>query len=153
MSLPVTPSATTEKAGRRLITGINHITLSVSDLARSFEFYTEVVGLKPVARWARGAYLVAGDHWVCLSLEPGARRGPQPESTHIAFSVPAADHTECAERVLAHGVSVWKENQSEGPSLYFLDPDGHKLELHAGDLKSRLAALEEQPYEGLEFFD
>ncbi len=153
MSRPVTPSPATKKAGRRLITGINHITLAVSDLDRSFEFYTEVVGLKPVAKWVRGAYLVAGDHWVCLSVDPSTRRGPQPETTHIAFSVPAEDHAECAERVLAHGVSVWKENQSEGPSLYFLDPDGHKLELHAGDLKSRLAALEEQPYEGLELYD
>lgn len=136
-----------------MITGINHITLAVSDLDRSFEFYTEVVGLKPVAKWVRGAYLVAGDHWVCLSLDPSTRRGPQPETTHIAFSVPAEGHAECAERVLAHGVSVWKENQSEGPSLYFLDPDGHQLELHAGDLKSRLAALEEQPYEGLELYE
>ncbi|MEZ4599016.1 MAG: fosfomycin resistance glutathione transferase [Syntrophotaleaceae bacterium] len=135
-----------------MIIGINHITLSVSDLERSFSFYTEVVGLKPVAQWARGAYLVAGEHWICLSLDHETRCGQRPEYTHVAFSVPAAAFSECANAIRSQGVSVWKENKSEGASLYFLDPDGHKLELHAGDLKSRLAALKEQPYEGLRLY-
>ncbi|HEX5514181.1 MAG TPA: glutathione transferase, partial [Gammaproteobacteria bacterium] len=47
---------------------------------------------------------------------------------------------------------IWKDNKSEGDSLYFLDPDGHKLEIHVGDLESRLAALREKPYEGLQLF-
>ena len=37
-----------------MITGINHVTLAVSDLERSFSFYTAVIGLRPVAKWARG---------------------------------------------------------------------------------------------------
>ena len=31
-----------------MITGINHLTLAVRDLERSFDFYTRVVGLQPV---------------------------------------------------------------------------------------------------------
>ncbi len=135
-----------------MITGINHVTLSVSDLERSFAFYTEAVGLKPVARWARGAYLVAGEHWLCLSVDPATRRGPAPEYTHVAFSVSAKAFAECAQAIRSRGASLWKEDESEGASLYFLDPDGHKLELHAGDLESRLASLRQQPYDGLELY-
>lgn len=135
-----------------MITGVNHVTLSVSDLARSFSFYTTVVGLKPVAKWVRGAYLTAGSDWVCLSLDGQARTAPLAEYTHLAFSIDPDAFAACAESVRAHAVVVWKENRSEGDSLYFLDPDGHKLEIHAGNLESRLASLRMEPYEGLQLF-
>jgi len=40
-------------------------------------------------------------------------------------------------------------NKSEGQSLYILDTDGHKLEIHVGDLKSRLKSLKIRPYKNL----
>ena len=39
-----------------------------------------------------------------------------------------------------------------GASLYFLDPNGHKLEIHASDLEARLLSARERPWEGLELF-
>lgn len=135
-----------------MITGVNHLTLAVSDLEQSFVFYTKVVGLKPVAKWARGAYLLAGDDWLCLSLDAATRRGQQPDYTHLAFSVENETFKESAATIRSCGVTIWKENKSEGDSLYFLDPDGHKLEIHSGDLQSRLDELKKQPYEGLELY-
>jgi catechol 2,3-dioxygenase-like lactoylglutathione lyase family enzyme len=50
-----------------MVTGLNHVTLAVRDLDRSFRFYTEALGLRPAARWYRGAYLLAGPDWIRLS--------------------------------------------------------------------------------------
>lgn len=134
-----------------MITGINHITLSVLDLNKSFDFYTQVLGCKPVARWKRGAYLQAGDLWLCLFLDEQTRQGILPEYTHIAFSVAAKDFESSVVKIIESG-AIWKQNTSEGLSLYFLDPNGHKLELHAGDLKTRIEAAKKQPYKEMEFF-
>lgn len=132
-----------------MIDGINHYTLAVSDLHRSFNFFVEIVGLKPIAKWDRGSYLLAGTDWICLSLDSSTRHGPLPEYTHLAFSVNSSSFQERARIILSNGAKIWKENSSEGDSLYFLDPDGHKLELHAGNLETRLASLKSKPYKGL----
>lgn len=132
-----------------MISGINHVTLSVSDLERSFHFYTDILKLKPAAKWNRGAYLLAGEDWICLSLDRDARSGPLPEYTHFAFTISSKDFDAYAVNLLSRGCKTWKENRSEGNSLYILDPDGHKLEIHAGDLSSRLESLRDKPYEGL----
>jgi len=134
-----------------MITGINHITLSVSDLDRSFQFYTRVLGCQPVARWQRGAYLLAGDLWLCLSLDRQTRKRVLPEYSHIALNVAGHNFEQIAARI-SDAATIWQQNSSEGRSLYFLDPDGHKLEIHVGDLQVRIEAVKAQPYEGMEFF-
>lgn len=136
-----------------MISALNHITLSVSDLETSFAFYAETLGFRPRAKWARGAYLSAGELWLCLTLDRQCRSGPLAEYTHIAFTVDGARFAAHAAALEACGVTPWQQNSSEGDSLYFLDPDGHKLEIHAGSLASRLASLRVAPYDGLTLFD
>jgi catechol 2,3-dioxygenase-like lactoylglutathione lyase family enzyme len=133
-----------------MITGLNHVTLSVRDLDASICFYRDLLGLRLVARWPKGAYFSAGDLWLALILDGSARTGPLPEYTHVAFSVPAGELAQLSERIRAAGAAIWQDNRSEGASLYFLDPTGHKLELHEGDLASRLRSAKEKPWDGLE---
>lgn len=57
-----------------------------------------------------------------------------------------------SRRLLEAGASIWRENETEGASLYFLDPDGPKLELHVSDLTSRLAADRESPPPVMRFY-
>jgi catechol 2,3-dioxygenase-like lactoylglutathione lyase family enzyme len=135
-----------------MITGINHITLSIKDVEQSFAFYTQVLGFRPVARWPQGAYLLAGDLWVALVLDERVRAAGLPEYTHIAFTVAPEDFAALSERIGAAGAPIWQQNRTEGDSLYFLDPNGHKLEIHASDLETRLRTAKESPWAGLEFF-
>jgi catechol 2,3-dioxygenase-like lactoylglutathione lyase family enzyme len=132
-----------------MLKGLNHITLSVSDLSRSVTYYTELLGLSLRARWDDGAYLTLGDLWLCLVHDVQVRTGPLGEYTHIALSVAPEDFEAFSRKVAGGAHPKWKQNTSEGESIYLLDPDGHKLEVHAGSLASRLAALRKESYEGL----
>jgi catechol 2,3-dioxygenase-like lactoylglutathione lyase family enzyme len=136
-----------------MIKGVNHITLSVKDVEESFTFYTAVLGCRPVARWPQGAYLMAGDVWLALVLDDQARQEALPEYSHIAFTVSLRDLACINERLAKSGVKIWQQNWTEGDSLYFIDPNGHKLEIHATDLGTRLQTARIDPWPGLEFFD
>lgn len=135
-----------------MIKGLNHLTFAVRDLERSFRFYAGVLGFQPLARWDEGAYLLAGNLWVALALDDQTRQDALPEYTHVAFDVAPNDFGPMSLRIIASGATVWRENQSEGASLYFLDPDGHKLEIHASDWQSRVQAMEAHPKPGWKRF-
>ena len=131
-----------------MITGLNHITLAVSDLNRSLDSYIRLLGFKGHVKWDGGAYLSAGELWLCLSIDSPSHAT---DYTHIAFNVAASDFQSLKNKLLNDEVKTWKESKSEGNSVYLLDPDGHKLEIHVGSLQSRLASLKEKPYRGLEW--
>lgn len=136
-----------------MITGINHVTLSIKNLDESLKFYSEILGFKLVAKWIKGCYLIAGDMWIALIVDNKVRETELPEYTHIAFSVSLGDFCEMSNRIKDYGSIIFQENKSEGESLYFIDPNGHKLEIHASDLETRLKTAKESPWETLEFFD
>ncbi|HBT8353715.1 TPA: glutathione transferase, partial [Klebsiella pneumoniae] len=103
-----------------MLSGLNHLTLAVSQLAPSVAFYQQLLGMTLHARWDSGAYLSCGDLWLCLSLDP-QRRVISPEEsdyTHYAFSIAEEDFALFAGRLNAAGVPVWKTNKSEGASHY-----------------------------------
>lgn len=135
-----------------MIRGINHITLSIRNVEESFTFYVRVLGFRPVARWPKGAYLLAGDTWIALVLDEHVRESALPEYTHIAFTVSDENLERLSKRIRQSGAEIWQDNWTEGASLYFVDPNGHKLEIHASDLETRIRTAKESPWEGLEFF-
>lgn len=129
-----------------MFNGINHLTLAVSDISKSVYFYQSLLGMKLHAKWNNGAYISCGDLWLCLSVDT-LRQYLSPSETdytHYAFSISESDFPLL--------VNTLKENKSEGDSFYFLDPDGHKLELHVGNLNQRLQSCQAMPYEGMEFY-
>ncbi|GAB6853090.1 FosA5 family fosfomycin resistance glutathione transferase [Asaia astilbis] len=138
-----------------LLQGVNHVTLCVHDLERAIDFYGGLLGCSMRARWDRGAYLEAGALWLCLECAPSALCQPRQDDTHLAFTVTPAGFITLSQK-LAGRVTLWKENTSEGESLYFLDPDGHKLEIHVGSLATRLSHWRSRARDvpsGLKIFD
>jgi catechol 2,3-dioxygenase-like lactoylglutathione lyase family enzyme len=133
-----------------MISGPSHLTFAVSNLDRSLEFYVGRLGLTALVRWNEGAYLTAGDFWISLILDPAAGEATNNSSyTHVAFAVPPEQFAALRDKLLAHDAEEWQLNTSPGESFYFLDPDGHKLEIHARTLADRLAWLRENPTPGL----
>ncbi|MBB6288031.1 MULTISPECIES: fosfomycin resistance glutathione transferase [unclassified Pseudomonas] len=135
-----------------MFSGFNHLTLAVTDLSRSVGFYHELLQLKLDATWDTGAYLSLPGLWLCLSLDPLRDSQPAADYTHYGFTVGASDFAALVSRLRAAEVQEWRDNRSEGASFYFLDPDGHKLEAHVGDLASRLLACRDNPYAGMRFY-
>ncbi|MBQ4835942.1 fosfomycin resistance glutathione transferase [Pseudoalteromonas luteoviolacea] len=137
-----------------MITGINHITLSVLNLTRSIEFYQNL-GAKAHVRWQSGAYLSFGELWLCLSIceQPSSKFNAHEDYTHIALNIEPENFVEYQQKVERLDIQHWQQNRSEGESLYILDPDGHKLEVHVGSMQSRLNSLKANPYNELVWYE
>lgn len=97
-----------------------------------------ILGLKPLCKWPKGAYFLAGDFWFCLNLD--SNRKPEPDShyTHFAFTVAQSDFNIMVSKLKDAEVNAFKENTSPGDSFYFYDPDGYRLEIHTGNWQDRL---------------
>ena len=119
-----------------MINGINHITISVKNINSAFDFYKNILKLKPVMKSNRNAYFYAGETWIALNQEES--HIPSKSYGHIAFNILKEDYHSFIKTLKANNISEWQENESEGDSLYFLDDSGNKLEIHFSSLKERI---------------
>ena len=136
-----------------MISGINHVTLSVENLDVAFDFNRDVLDFKPFAkRHGKSAYFLTGDD--CAVLVQAKIRPFQGDSyAHLAFAVHPSDFKKLESQIKSSDATIWQENSSPGESLYFLDPSGNKLEVHSGDWRSRLRWLKENPSNEVTLFD
>lgn len=129
-----------------MIRGLSHITLLVSDLARTAAMLETVLDAQRVydsgpRQFSLSAemFFRIGGVWVCIMQgEPPAAPG----YAHIAFKIDEADLDACRARILAAGLTLRPGRprvSGEGESLYFYDFDNHLFELHTGTLEARLA--------------
>lgn len=128
------------------VQGFSHVTINISDLQRSLDFYTSVLQMRLVHRGRRDAYLEGGSAWVCLQERPAYSPGTgQPLGVdHVAFFNAEQDFDAAVERLQAHQVRIVRGpvRRGVGRSVYFLDPDGTQLELHTSTLAERMTVWE-----------
>ena len=115
--------------GALRVKGIQHLNLTVADLARARAFYTSVLGFE--VSFAKGdtVWLDAGGDLLGLSqgTAPAGR-----SFEHFGFMVDGpAEVDRWSEQLRAHGVTPEKGpyDRSDGRSVYFRDPDDHLLEI------------------------
>ncbi len=101
-----------------MIKGVNHITLAVKNVDKSFEFYNEILGLKPVVKWENGAYLLAGDTWIALNQDSKVTESKRLDYSHIAFNCNSSDFQNLKSKLLHYGCIEWSKNESEGFTYY-----------------------------------
>ena len=119
----------------------HHIALTVSNMERSKEFYTEIVGMKFAAATEPRVFLISGSLVLALGTAP-----EQPIKDdkfdenrigldHISFSVASRDELEKAAKFLDEkGVAHGEIKDLAGFQIYvlaFRDPDNIQLELTA----------------------
>jgi catechol-2,3-dioxygenase len=124
------------------ITRLNHAVLYVSDLRRSVDFYSNVLGFGRVDmtsdRFAGAAFLRAADstndHDLGL-FEVGHGAAPAAGSGrvglyHLAWEVDTLDELErTAGRLIEAGALVGSSDHGTTKSLYGKDPDGLEFEI------------------------
>ena len=109
--------------------GIDHIVLHVSDVQRSKQFYTELLGMTPYRENDRQVFLHVGSQGVALFKKTD--ESPVPgggDMNHLALNVAAGTYESLKGELEAHGVSV-SGRPGDDHCIYFQDPDGHRLQL------------------------
>ncbi|WP_263385761.1 VOC family protein [Granulicella arctica] len=119
------------------VTRLGKVGLIVSDLQRSLEFYSEVIGLQILARSEGLVQLgVAAEHRVLLELESGdgvrALTGKRLGLYHFALLLPSrADLSSFAEHLQAAGIRAGMSDHLVSEAFYLGDPDGLQIEVYA----------------------
>jgi len=139
-----------EQEKDKLINGVNHITISVQNIDSAFDFYKDILKLKPIMKSSRSAYFCAGDMWIALNQDE--TYNPSDNYAHIAFNVPEIFYYKFVEAIKKEDISEWQRNQSEGKSLYILDDSGNKLEIHFSTLEQRIAHGKKHYGEDVQWF-
>ena len=114
---------------------LDHVSLNVSDRARSIAWYRDVLGLEQRGEARRDDWPVfMGEFGTCVALFQAQVETPerQTESTglrHVAFMVDRDDLANAQTRLREHGVEFRFEDHGNAHSIYFPDPDGNVIEL------------------------
>jgi catechol 2,3-dioxygenase-like lactoylglutathione lyase family enzyme len=118
-------------------TGLDHVAIGVADVDRSREFYAEVLGFeraheawdRPVVMAAEGTGVAIFDRHVHPSATPDDAEPPAVRILHIAFRVDRVGLERARVELAERGLDVQFSDHGISHSIYFADPDGHRLEL------------------------
>lgn len=113
-----------------ITTGLDHVVLHVSDLRRSLEFYTEILGMTEHHGGSGYMFLRCGEQVIGLfEVGHGQEVKSGPELNHIAFNQSTGSYEDVKNLLEGHGIDV-RGRRGDPRCIYFSDPDGHLLQLN-----------------------
>lgn len=129
---------------------IGHIVLYVADPARSAQWYCDLLGMEVVTVSTRfGAYFLSfgqRDHDIALMKAPENTELGQTDFHHLAFQIDGdlQDFKAFQAKLIDQGTTInGTVDHGFSYGIYFLDPDGHQLEVFLQRMASDDVAKQE----------
>ena len=121
-----------------MLSGLDHLVITVTDISRAVDFYTRVLGLDVRYRDTERVDLMLGElalrlHWTATDIQPRAAT-PTPGSLDLCLrsQLPLDEvqrHLEALSIEVELGPVSRQGAIGEIESLYLRDPDGNLLEI------------------------
>jgi catechol 2,3-dioxygenase-like lactoylglutathione lyase family enzyme len=124
------------------IEGLDHVALAVRDVERSAKWYADVLGFKREhdEMW-KGIPVFVGNGSAAIALFPvrentgstSCDRAPV-RTLHFAFRTDRENFLRAQDQFKQRGIPFDFEDHEVAHSIYFSDPDGHKIEITTYEL-------------------
>jgi len=115
-----------------VIENINHISLTVSDLDTSVEFYKEMFDFETVEKYSteNQVFMRMGEILISLNRLEGFRN-TESSKPIISFYIDEEDFEDAVDELNEVGIDIvyGPENIRNGKTIVFVDPDDNKIEL------------------------
>ena len=124
------------------VEGIDHVAMSVRDVERAAQWYIDVLGFeRRFSEMWDGVPVFIGKGTTSIALFPiGPKESPAPSERggvrmlHLAFRANRKSFLAAQEELKQRGIQFEFQDHEISHSIYFSDPDGHKLEITTYDL-------------------
>ena len=123
---------------------IDHVALAVRNVEQSARWYQETLGLQRLYQDAWGSYpAVVGIGSTAIALFPVQSEDPKPSPErdviamrHLAFRATGESFSRAQDLLQSRGIQFEFQDHDIAHSIYFEDPDGHRLEITTYDIDS-----------------
>ena len=124
------------------IDALDHVALSVRDVSRSAQWYAEVLGFKRLHedKW-NGIPVFVGNGAAAIALFPASEEigsasadRAAVRTLHFAFRTDRENFSRAQDELKKRAIPFEFEDHEISHSIYFRDPDGHRIEITTYEL-------------------
>ena len=124
------------------IDALDHVALSVRDVARSAQWYSDVLSFKRLHedKW-NGIPIFVGNGNAAIALFPASEEigSGSPDraavrTLHFAFRTDCENFSRAQDELKKRAIAFEFEDHDISHAIYFHDPDGHKIEITTYEL-------------------